>query len=100
MFRRSLTGLVAVLTFALAGAAAAQTPRDPGAQQNVKESQQYEQLLHSNPGFRAQRLQKECGPISDPQLHEQCVASFNADNPGGEAAPAGRRSSRRPVPHE
>src|SRR5215510_12192839 len=46
------------------------------AQQNVLESKQYEQLLRTNPGFRQARMKKECGPISDPQLHQSCVASF------------------------
>ena len=51
------------------------------ARQNVIESQHYDRLLQSSPGFRAQRMRKECGPISDPQLHEQCVASFQQDEP-------------------
>src|SRR5215510_10636795 len=46
------------------------------AQQNVLESKQYELLLRTNPGFRQARMKKECGPISDPQLHQSCVASF------------------------
>jgi hypothetical protein len=46
------------------------------AQQNVRESQQYEQLLHSNPGFRDARIHKECDPITDPQLHNSCLATF------------------------
>jgi hypothetical protein len=46
------------------------------AQRNQSESGQYEMLLRSNPAFRARRIAKECGPISDPQLHASCVASF------------------------
>ena len=46
------------------------------AQQNVLESKQYEQLLGTNPAFRQARIKKECGPITDPQLHQGCVASF------------------------
>ena len=46
------------------------------AQQNVIESKQYEQLLRTNPGFRQARMNKECGPITDPQLRESCLASF------------------------
>ena len=46
------------------------------AQQNVRESKQYDQLLHTNPAFRQARMRKECGPITDPQLHQSCVASF------------------------
>ena len=46
------------------------------AQQNVIESKQYEQLLRTNPAFRQARMKKECGSITDPQLHQSCVASF------------------------
>ena len=45
-------------------------------QQNVIESKQYEQLLRTNPAFRQTRMKKECGPITDPQLRQSCVASF------------------------
>ena len=46
------------------------------ARQNVIESKQYDQLLRTNPAFRQTRMKKECGPISDPQLHQSCLASF------------------------
>jgi len=49
------------------------------AQQNVLQSKQYEQLLRTNPAFRQARMKKECGPITDPQLHQTCVASFEQD---------------------
>lgn len=72
----------AALLAGFAGAASAQTmPKDPGAAANVRQSQQYEQVLHGNSSFRAKRMQEECGPITDPQLHASCVASFNG---GGE----------------
>jgi hypothetical protein len=45
-------------------------------QQNVIESKQYELLLRTNPAFRKARMQKECGPITDPQLRQSCLASF------------------------
>lgn len=45
-------------------------------QQNVRDSQRYESVVHSNRGYRASRVKKECGPINDPQLHASCVASF------------------------
>jgi hypothetical protein len=54
----------------------AASPQQESAQQNVKESEQYEKLLCSNPAFRKTRIEKECGPIDDPQLHQQCVDSF------------------------
>jgi hypothetical protein len=45
-------------------------------QQNVIESKQYDHLLRTNPAFRQARMRKECGPITDPQLRESCLASF------------------------
>ena len=45
-------------------------------QQNVIESKQYEHLLRANPAFRQARMKKECGPITDPQLHQSCIESF------------------------
>jgi len=71
-----------MLAFAGHGSAQAQTPPDPGAAANVRQSQTYEQVLQSNPSFRAKRMQQECGPVTDPQLHANCVASF-----GGDGAP-------------
>jgi hypothetical protein len=47
------------------------------ARRNVIESKQYEQLLRTNPAFRKARMQKECGSINDPQLHQSCLASFD-----------------------
>ena len=51
-------------------------PEPQDAQQNVIESKQYERLLRTNPAFRQARMRKECGPITDPQLHQSCAASF------------------------
>ena len=45
-------------------------------QRNVAESEQYDRLLKTNPAFRQARMSKECGPITDPQLHHQCLESF------------------------
>jgi hypothetical protein len=56
---------------------------DPGdrtdsgtASRNVTDSGRYEQMLQTNATFRQQRMQRECGSIDDPRLHEQCLASF------------------------
>ncbi len=49
------------------------------ARQNVIQSERYERLVADNAAFRRARMAKECGPITDPQLHEQCVASFSQD---------------------
>lgn len=46
-------------------------------QQNIIESKQYEHLVRTNPAFRQARMKKECGSISDPQLHQSCIASFD-----------------------
>ena len=73
MPRRSSIVPVAVLLIAFAAPASAQIPPDPGAAANVRQSEQYEQVLRSNPSFRAKRMREECGPINDPQLHQQCV---------------------------
>jgi hypothetical protein len=40
---------------------------------NFRESEQYEAFLRSNPAFRQYF---ECGPITDPLLHVQCIESF------------------------
>jgi hypothetical protein len=80
MSRDLSTMLVAAALIAFALPASAQKiPPDPGAAANVRQSEQYEQVLRSNPSFRAKRMQQECGPINDPQLHQQCVDSFGAD---------------------
>jgi len=57
------------------------------ARRNVIESAQYERLLQSSRGFRQARMRKECGPINDPQLHDQCMASFNEPNMVGSSIP-------------
>lgn len=88
MPREILWALAAVLTVSLSGGASAQqTPPDSGAAANVKQSQTYEQVLQSNSSFRAKRMQQECGPVTDPELHANCVASF-----GGEGAQPSRKS--------
>jgi hypothetical protein len=46
-------------------------------QRNVVESNQYERLLRTNPAFRQARIRKECGPITEPSLYQQCIASFD-----------------------
>ena len=45
-------------------------------QRNVAESEQYDRLLKENPAFRQARMRKGCGPITDPQLHQQRLDSF------------------------
>jgi hypothetical protein len=54
---------------------------DWSARRNVIESARYDQLLETNWGFRQARMRKECGRIGDPQLHDQCMASFDQYEP-------------------
>ena len=78
--------VVAGLIAAATSSASAQSPGSDSAAQNVRESQQYEQLVCGNPAFRERRMREECGPISDPQLHQNCLASFDC----GAGGPTGR----------
>src|SRR5260370_3805472 len=54
---------------------------DWSARRNVIESAHYDRLLQTNMGFRHARMRKECGRINDPQLHDQCLASFEQYEP-------------------
>ena len=51
------------------------------ARRNVIESQQYDRAVETNRAFRQARMRKECGPISDPELRQSCLASFRQDEP-------------------
>lgn len=51
------------------------------ARQNVSQSDHYTRMLETNRGYRETRMRKECGPITDPQLHQQCLASFQEYSP-------------------
>jgi len=75
------TILAALLMSGIAATASAQRPGDTSPQQNVKESQQYEQLLCTNPAFRAKRIAQECGSLQGSQFYDSCLASFNCKNP-------------------
>ena len=54
---------------------------DWSARRNNMESAQYDRLLETSAGFRHARMRKECGPIGDPQLRDQCLASFQQYEP-------------------
>ena len=58
-------------------------PPNGSARQNVIQSEHYDRLLESNRGFRQARMRRECGPITDPQLHQQCLDSFAEYEPAG-----------------
>jgi hypothetical protein len=60
------------------------------ARQNVIESHQYDRALETNRGFRQTRMRKECGPITDPELRQSCLASFSQDEPRMGSSSSGR----------
>jgi hypothetical protein len=74
-------------------------PRDVStswsAQQNVIDSKRYDRLLETNHAFRQARMRKECGPITDPELRQSCLASFDQDEPhvGSSTTPRHYRSN-------
>jgi hypothetical protein len=45
--------------------------------QNVRDSQNYDSVVHVNPNFRAGRERKECGSIDDAKMHADCLATFD-----------------------
>jgi hypothetical protein len=82
MARPLLAVAAATLITMMAGMAAAQQApmptNNPQAQANVRGSKQYSAVIRSNAAFRRRRMQIECGPITDPQLHQECIESFQA----------------------
>ena len=69
---------------------------DWSARRNNMESAQYERLLQTNPGFRQTRMRKECGPITDPQLRDSCMASFGQHGSMMTGSSSAPRQSRLP----
>ena len=67
-------------------------PSNWSAQQNVRESERYDRLLETNRGFREARMRRECGPITDPDLRQQCLASFHQDEPYSGSSSSGRHT--------
>jgi hypothetical protein len=63
-------------------------PPDWSARQNVRESERYTRLLEHSRAFREARMRKECGPITDPQLHQNYIASFAEYSPWAGSAQA------------
>lgn len=69
----------------LAAPAWAQSSTEPTNQtpaQNQKMSQQYQGMVSSNPGFRTNRMHKECDGIASPDLKQQCMSSFDTGSSG------------------
>ena len=69
--------VAAVALVATGGTAIAQRGGDESPDQNVKQSQQYEQLVCTNAAFRAKRIAQECGALQGSEFYDNCVASFN-----------------------
>ena len=98
MARRYAPVLFAVMLMGAAGTALAQAPAVTGNEspdQNVKASQQYQQLVCTNKAFRQHRIDKECGPLQGSQFYDGCVASFDC----GGKQPTGA-NWRQPPPSE
>ena len=79
MRRQGLGWVLAIGVIAAGGGAWAQSAAPESAQQNVRESQQYEQLLCTNAAFRNKRIAQECGPLQGSQFYSNCVASFQCN---------------------
>jgi hypothetical protein len=62
------------------------------ARRNVIESERYSRLVHDNARFRAQRMRIECGPITDPQMHQDCLDSFSQTPEYGSSTAPGNYS--------
>ena len=77
---RFLPVIAAVTLLGSSGAVLAQSPGgNETPQQNVRSSEQYQQLTCTNKAFRATRIAKECGPLQGSQFYDSCVASFSCD---------------------
>jgi hypothetical protein len=81
MASRCVPFVFALALLAAAGSALAQSPikSNESPDQNVRSSQQYQQLTCANRAFRANRIEKECGPLQGSQFYDGCVASFDCD---------------------
>src|ERR1700756_5305863 len=83
MLSKSATSLAFATTClsVLAAMPANAAPPNWSAKLNVVQSNHYDRMLETNRSFREARMSKECGPITDPQLHQSCLASFGQDEP-------------------
>ena len=78
--KRFLPVVAALTLLGSGGAVLAQSPGgNETPQQNVRSSEQYQQLTCTNKAFRATRIAKECGPLQGSQFYDSCVASFSCD---------------------
>ena len=85
----------------LAAPAWAQSSTEPANQtpaQNQKMSRDYEGMVTSNPGFRTNRMHKECDSIAAPDLKQQCMSSFGATSSGAMGNMGAMGSKPAPLP--
>jgi hypothetical protein len=68
-------------------------PRGWSPEKNVRQSEHYTRLLEHNRAFREARMRRECGPITDSQLHQNCLESFAQYSPWAGNASSGYGSS-------
>jgi len=95
----SLAFLAVCLTALAALPANAATSSATG-RQNVIQSERYDRLLETNRGFRQARMRRECGPITDPQLRQSCLASFAQYEPAAAHATSTKKvASSKPARH-
>src|SRR5499427_6667545 len=95
----SLVFLTVCLT-ALAVLPANAATSSNAARQNVIQSERYDRLLETNRSFRQARMRRECGPITDPQLHQSCLDSFGQYEPAAAHATSTRKvASSKPTRH-
>ena len=95
----SLVFLAACLT-AFAALPANAATSNAAARQNIIQSEHYDRLLGTNRSFRQARMRRECGPITDPQLHQSCLDSFSQYEPGPAHATSTRKvASSKPARH-
>ena len=71
-------------------AAQGEMAQSASARQNVIQSKRYDRALETNRKFRQARVRKECGPISDPELRQSCLASFSHEGSYTGSSTAGR----------
>src|SRR5215467_34148 len=95
----SLAFFAACLT-ALASLPANAATSSAGGRQNVIQSERYDRLLETKGSFRQARMRRECGPITDPQLHQSCLDSFAQYEPAAAHATSTKRvASSKPARH-
>jgi len=87
--RAIIPTLIGLVALAATSVQAAPVPTNPHHHskwretptQNVRKSNHYDHLVSTNSSFRAFRMRKECGPISDAELRADCLGSFSTYEP-------------------